>query len=306
MVVVLTGPNQFMIQRELQALKDAFVAGHGDFGIESFEAGDVGFGRLLETVSSLPFLASRRMVVIRDLHANKDLGEKIEQFLDAVADTTDVIFVEPKFDKRLGLYKALKKRTDFREFNELDERQLAHWLTEEAAQRSGELKSNDARFIIQRAGIDQMALSNELDKLLSYDPKITRQTIELLIEPLPSSTVFELLDAAFSGKQSAALELYADQRKQQVEPQAIMGMIAWQLHVLAVVKFNEDDSPDEVAKAAKLNPYVVRKTLGLARNMRPSQVKNLIDRAARLDARLKSENLDADDAVQHFLLTISA
>lgn len=302
--MVLTGANSFMIQQKLQGLKSAFIAEQGDFGIEMIEAGDVEFGRLLETVSSLPFLSARRMVIVRDLHANKILQEKIEQLLDSVSDTTDLVMVEPKFDKRSSLYKTLKKRTEFHEFTELDERQLAAWLVQEARARGGELKPNDVQLIINRAGTNQMSLSNELDKLLSFDSNITRQTIELLVEPLPGSTVFELLDAAFAGRRTAAFELFADQRKQQVEPQAIMGMIAWQMHVLAVVKFNENSSPEEIAKSAKLNPFVVRKSLGLVRGKQLSEVKDLVSRAVTLDARLKSENLDAEEAVQHFILTI--
>jgi DNA polymerase III delta subunit len=152
--------------------------------------------------------------------------------------------------------------------------------------------------------LNQMGLSNELDKLISFDPKIVRKNIDLLVEPLPQGSVFELLDAAFSGNRKLAMDLYTDQRKQQVEPQAIMGMLAWQLHVLAVVKFNEKAPVDELARSAKLNPYVVRKTQNLTRNITQTEVKELISRALELDVRLKSENIDADDAVQHFLLTI--
>jgi DNA polymerase III delta subunit len=48
----------------------------------------------------------------------------------------------------------------------------------------------------------------------------------------------------------------------------------------------------------------VRKTQNLTRNITQTEVKELISRALELDVRLKSENIDADDAVQHFLLTI--
>lgn len=289
---------------ELKKLTAYFVREHGDFGIEQIDAGDTEFGRLLETVSSLPFLASRRMVVVHDLNANKTLGEKIEQLLDAVSDTTDLILTERKLDKRLTLYKTLKKRTDFREFGELDERALAQWLVKAAQERGGSIKPNDASYLVQRVGTDQLGLSNELDKLLAADKTITKQTIDTLTEPLPRSSVFELLDAAFAGNKKRAMELYDDQRKQQVEPQAIMGMIAWQLHVLAVVKLNEKEGAQGIASAAKMSPYSVNKALNLTRRMTQSQVKGLAGRALRLDVRLKSEPLDADDAVQHFLLAI--
>lgn len=303
-VTVLTGSNDFARRAALRQLTSEFISAHGNFGLETIDASAVEFGRLLESVSSLPFLATRRMIILTDIGANKAIAEDPEKLLDTVADTTDLVIDERKFDKRLGLYKTLKKKADYKEFNELDERGLAVWLSEEASARGGKLSSSDASYMVARLGTDQLGLSNELDKLLTYDETITRQSIDLLTEPLPQSSVFDLLDAAFRGNHKRTVELYTDQRKQQVEPQAIMAMIAWQLHILAVVKFNEKESPETLAKAAKLNPYVVRKTLGLIRNLTQAQVKDLIGRALKLDVRLKSEMIDADDAVQHFLLTI--
>ncbi len=304
MIVTLTGENDFARVSALKKLTQDFIQQHGDFGIEKLEAGNTEFGRLLETVASLPFLATRRMVILQDPGSSKVVGEKIDELLEAVSDTTDLILVERKFDKRLVLYKTLKKNTDFREFGALDERGLAAWLVDEAKNRGAELSRADAFYLVQRVGGGQMLLSNELDKLLSYDPKITKQTIDMLTEPEPQSSVFELLDAAFAGNKQKAMELYEDQRKQQAEPQMIMGMIAWQLHVLAVVKSNENEGPGAIASGARMSPYTVNKTLNMAHKMTLAQVKDLVARALKLDVRLKSEMLDADDAVQHFLLTI--
>jgi DNA polymerase III delta subunit len=157
---------------------------------------------------------------------------------------------------------------------------------------------------VQRAGANQMALSHELDKLLIYDPKITQFTIDLLIEPLPQSTVFDLLEAAFSGNTKRAIEIYSEQRKQQVEPQAIMGMIAWQVHILACVKASQKNGPSRIAQAYKINPYVVNKSLNLTSKMTYQAMKDLVQNTLDLDVRLKSESIDADDAVQAYLLTL--
>ncbi len=72
--------------------------------------------------------------------------------------------------------------------------------------------SKDAKYLVMRVGANQQTLSNELAKLLSYDKAITRQTIDLLTEQTPQSTIFELLDAAFAGNSKKAMELYAEQR----------------------------------------------------------------------------------------------
>lgn len=303
MITVLTGPNDYMLQEYIRELTAAFVAEHGDFGIENIEAGNIEFGRLLEVVSSMPFLSNRRMVIVRDLNANKSLQENIEQFINAISETTDVVLIETKFDKRLTLYKTLKKHTDFYEFTELNEHEIAKWVSAYALKSNGIIKPNDSRYLVERVGYSQTGLKHELDKLLSYDIKITKSSIDLLTEPLPRSSVFDLLDAAFAGNKQKAMSLYEDQRKQQVEPQAIMGMIAWQLHIMAVVKMNEKLSIDDIARQAKLNPFVVRKAQNITRTLSEKQTRDLVGRALALDVRLKSELIDADDAVQHFLLT---
>ena len=304
MVRTLTGGNSFALKNELNKIITEFIKAYGDFGLERIEAGEVELGRLLESVASLPFLAPRRMIILSDPSANKSINDHIDELLDAVADTTDLIIVEAKFDKRLTLYKTLKKKTTVKEFAELDERALPKWLVDEAKLRGGGLILPDATYLVQRVGANQMTLHNELDKLLVYQPVITRATIDLLTEPEPQGTMFDLLDAAFSGNTKKALDLYQDQRKQQVEPQAIMGMLAWQMHILAVVKANEKLGPEGIASAAKLNPFVVRKTMYLTSSQSLRDIKALVKRVLDLDIRLKSEAIDADDAIQHLLLTI--
>jgi DNA polymerase III delta subunit len=166
------------------------------------------------------------------------------------------------------------------------------------------LQPAEALYLVQRVGLNQQGLSNELEKLLTYQPVINHATIDLLTEPLPSSSVFDLLDAAFSGNTKRAMQLYQEQRQQQVEPQAIMGMLCWQMHALAVVKANEKLGVQGIASGAKMSPYVVEKTMRLVSGLSLKQIKDLVKRVLDLDIRLKSEPVDADDAVQHLLLTI--
>jgi len=304
MILVLTGSNSFALKNELNEITTKFIKAYGDFGLEYVEGGTIELGRLLENVASLPFLAPRRMIILYQPNVDKAINDHIDDLLLAVADTTDLIIVEPKFDKRSVLYKTLKKHTEFKEFTALDEHGLARWLVAEAKDRGGELKLTDASYLVGRVGANQMGISNELDKLLTYQPDIDRAVIDLLTEQLPQGDVFDLLDAAFSGDTKRAMELYVDQRKKQVEPQAIMGMIAWQVHVLTVVKANEKLGADDIARQAKLSPFVVRKTLGLTRNLSMQEVKGLLKKTLDLDISLKSEAVDADDAIQHLLLTL--
>ncbi|HTE57495.1 MAG TPA: DNA polymerase III subunit delta [Verrucomicrobiae bacterium] len=304
MIRVLTGDNTFTLRSELNRLVDAFVADYTDMGLERLDGEEISYDRIREALQSLPFLASKKMVLLQRPSANKEFLEKATQLLDGVPETTDVLIVEPKLDKRLSYYKFLKKNSDYKEFTELDENGLSSWLVQQAQLQGSTLKKEDARYLVQRVGIHQQLLSSELLKLLTYDPQISKQTIDLLTNLTPQSTIFELLDAALAGRTKQALGLYQEQRGMKVEPQQIMAMLAWQLHILAVVKVAGSRDANTIAKEARLNPYVVRKTQGLVQRMPLSQIKKLVHHACILDTRLKSEPIDADEALQHLIMTI--
>ena len=305
MTVTLTGANSFGLQAELARLVHAFVAEHSDMALERLDGEEASYERLQESLQSLPFLAAKKMVVLRAPGANKQFAEHAEELLKELPDTTDLIIVEPKLDKRSSYYKLLKKATDFREHAELDRGGLARWLVAEAKARGGSLNLGDASFLVDRVGASQQLLGNELEKLLLYEPKISRTNIELLTDATPQSTIFELLEAAFAGNAKRTLSLYAEQRRLKVEPQQIIAMLAWQLHVLALVKTADGRSPDVIAKEAKISPFVVKKSAGVARKLSLAELKKLVADLLNIDIRLKREALDADEAVQNYLLHIA-
>ncbi len=304
MICTLTGANDFARIQALETLVADFIAEHTDMAVERFDGETAETARMRESIQSLPFLTTRKLVVLREPSKQKLFTETINELLGDVPTTTDVVIVEPKLDKRLSYYKTLKQITDFRDFPILDASGLARWSTEYVRQQGGEVSLSDARYLIDRVGVDQLLLQHELDKLMLFDTHITAKTIDQLTDVLPQSTVFELLDAAFAGKTAQALALYAEQRALRVEPQAIVAMLVWQMHILAVVKMAGARSIEEIAKQAKLNPYVVRKTHGLARCLTLIQIKTMVAELLDLDERLKSSSIDADEAVRSYLLRL--
>jgi len=306
MITTLTGENDVLRQDALRQIVDAFVAEHGDMALERLDGEEVSYERIHEAAQSLPFLVPRKLVVLRSPGTNKEFAEKFEQFVGDIAETNDLVIVEPKLDKRLSYYKQLKKLTDFKEFSVLDANGLVRYLADYAKGQGGVLKPNDARLLVDRVGANQLILQHETDKLLAYSPNITRESIELLTERTPQSSVFELLDAAFAGNAKRAMMLYAEQRALQVEPQQVLAMLVWQLHILAIVKTAGQRSGDMIAKEAKLSPFTIRKTQGLAGRISLAQLKKLVHDLREFDVRLKSESLNADEVVQYYLLSLAA
>ena len=305
MRVTLVGENDVERQRALHGYVDAFVAEHTDMGLERLDGEEVTYERMVEAVQSLPFLASKKLVVLRVPSKNKEFIEKFEEFIEAVAETNDVLIVEAKLDKRLMYYKQLKKLTEFRDFAVLDAHGVVRYVGEYARSQGGSISQADARYLVERVGIHQLQLQHELDKLLAYSDTVTRASIDLLTDHAPQSKVFALLDAAFAGDATRTMELYKEQRTQQVEPQQIIAMLAWQLHILALAKTAGNQTSDEAARTAKINPFGMQKSMQLARRMTYDKLVTLVRELRELDMQTKS-GASAEEAVQFYLLQLSS
>lgn len=304
MTTILSGTNDFLRSRTLAQLVGEFVAQNGDLALEKLDGEDATTNQMLGALQSLPFLAPAKMVVLNRPGAQKNWAENIADILKQIPETTQAVIIEPKLDKRLGYYKTLKKQAGFKEFSDADAANLPRWASDYAKEQGAELTTADARILVDRVGADQQLLASEIEKLATYSAQINKEAIELLVEPMPRSTVFELLEAAFAGKTARALELYKEQRALKVEPQAIIAMLAWQLHVLAVIAVGDGQSADTIAKIAKLNPFVVRKSQNLARNLGLERIKTLVNDLLEVDLKSKSTNINADEALQLYLITI--
>ena len=148
-------------------------------------------------------------------------------------------------------------------------------------------------------------LSNELEKLLLHDPQVTRASIDLLTEQTPQSSIFQLLEAAFAGNAKKALGLYEEQRALKVEVPQIIAMLAWQLHILAIVKLAGNRSAAVIASEAKLSPYVVQKSMAIAGRIELETLKQRISDLLAIDAKSKRTSIDTDEALQFFLLQLA-
>lgn len=305
MIRTYTGDNSFGLRRAERAVVEQFTAEHGDLALERLDGQEAAYEQISEALTSLPFLAAKKLVILRNPGANKKFLEHYEHLLSDIPETTDVIINEPKLDKRLSYYKYLKRATDFTDFTSMDANELSRWLVLAAKEQGGTLSSSDAFYLIERVGVNQQLVSTDLEKLLLYDPVITRNTIDLLTEATPQSTIFQLLEAAFAGNTGRALELYAQQRALKVEPQQIVAMLAWQLHVLATIKTAGDRSAETIAKDAKLNPFVVRKSQSITRMLPYARLKQLISDLLTIDVKSKRTSIDLDAALQYYLLKLA-
>lgn len=305
MIKTLTGNNHFLLKQRLAELADEFVKENGDLALERFDGSEAEPGTLIEAVQSLPLLAERKMVIITDLSQNKPAIDQIEQIISSISESTDIVFYEHQIDRRSSYFKVLKSQTELEEYSRLDGAALSRWVVDEAKKQGAKLAPADAQLLVRRTGENQLLIKNELDKLITHDPEIDRNSIELLVEETPQSRVFDLLDSAFAGQKQRALKLYGDQRAQKVEPQIILAMISRQLWLISLAASSEGRGAREIASDAGLNSaYPAEKAAQLARRLSLARLSRLTEQLYEIDRQAKTKSIDLDEALKNYLLSI--
>jgi DNA polymerase-3 subunit delta len=305
LILAFIGDNGPAREQAASVFIKAFVNMHGSTAVDKFNGDDVERHQLIDAISTSPFLSPRRLVIVRDLNSSKTLAEDIASICENVAGTTDLVLIEKHIDSRGKYLNNLKKVAEVREFTHLEGEALTEWVIEQANSLGGKISYKLAQSLVDRVGTNHQLLVSELQKLILYDKNISQENIELLTTHTPQSSVFAMLDAAFAGNISKALKLYKEQRAQGMEPQAILGMISWQLNILAIVKTAGDLSPNDIASQAKISPFVVRKNQNNAKRITTRQLAGLLEQAIKTDMMLKRTTIKPDDALQSLIMAFA-
>jgi DNA polymerase-3 subunit delta len=303
MITTLTGKNNFELLRTKKKIVADFVLEHSDMALEQFDCSAVEPQVVYDALTNLPFLVSKKLVVLDEPSANKALAEKLPDWI-AHADSIDVLIVEPAVDKRTVFYKFLQTKTKIKEFTPLRPYEVEAWIKNYAKEKSIVLSQPAIKLLIDRVGIDQQQLAKEIDKLALYKPKIEAEDVDVLIEDLPQNTVFEMLDSLVAGNTLKTMDLYEQLLKKRVDANEIIGMLGWQLHTLSLIRA-AGGRESEIANRTKLHPFVIQKNFGLASRLSMSQLKECVDKVFRAELSIKRDGLNAENVVSVLLLTLS-
>ncbi len=303
-MITLTGVNAYLVDKDLASLK-AKLGPESDLGTTRIIGLETSLEDVTLELNSYSLFSKLRLIIIYGGSKIKGFDEYIQSSDFDLPASTILVLVEPSLDKRKGYFKFLQKNTDFRQFNKLSQLELVKWISSYVIKNDGDISTSDAGYLVERLGDDQLLLAQELDKLILYSKNINRKSIDELTEQSPSSTIFELLDAAFSLNPKKALRIYNEQRLLKVEPEQILAMLSWQLNTLAIYLSSKKLTSSQILSKSGLSPYTINRARQVATNLTLSNLKSFVRELANLDLASKTVNLDLDEGLKNFIASLS-
>ena len=294
MIIYLYGDNSFGISRQARLLKQKYLDSTGPEGdLESIDVAEKGINTLLGGLSVMPMFVSSRLILASNLAKAKPTSEQIDEIISNTAESTNLVIIDPKPDKRTVMYKKLSKLKGAKEFKNLMGGELIRWVTSEAKGRGAEITTADAKYLADKVGEDQWTLNNEIDKLSNYNHKITKATIDELAVPSLENNTFVLTEALANKDLSRVLKLYKDIKLQGHADQLILGAITYQYRTIMLALLRDS----ELNRAYKMSPYSLSKSQSLASKYDLDDIKKAYKIIADSDMATKSGELSSAEAM---------
>lgn len=266
---------------------------------------------LWEQLGVMPFLAEKRMVVLQEFleHAPKELQEALLAKLEAGAfvDTTVIIFFETASDfKKNPLFDFLKKQQYSSAFPALAEHEREAWVKNEIRNHKASITTGAARMIaVSITETWRLAQVVEQACALAGGEEIQRQHVEPFVEPPLDDNIFNFTDALAAGNTRRALELLHDQRRADANEFYLLTMITRQFRILMQIhdRANSPMHGGDIAKELGVHPYVIQKSLPLAKRYSFAQLKTIYNNLFTIETLLKTTATPADALLDQFVVT---
>ncbi len=302
MIYLISGNDDYQKAKRLLELKKLFRS--NDFNVCTFD-GETNFFKIKAEAETLPFLTNEKQIIIYNISKVKDkkIQSEIVDWLSDLPKHLEVVLFEDSLSEKNWLLTILRKIAKIEIYNSLKSYQISTWIKKTVLTKGGEIDASSAEKLSSMLGNDLWRLDNEIQKLITYNPKITLENINNLVEGDFLETIFSLMDALSEKKEDKALLLLNNFMSDEENALYLLTMVARQIRNLLSIKelSHKRLSEGEIAKSLNLHPFVVKNTLRQINNFTILQLLTIHERLVETDNNIKTSQTDSKVVMAQFV-----
>ena len=278
----------------------------------TYDAKELQLENALEDLDTYGFLSDKKVIIINNIDGiNQEDEEKnlkhLYKYLENPNPDNLLIITASKLNNTLKVTKELKKKMTFKTVEINPENFIKNELKDYT------LESGVIKLLVEYCKNDITKIENECKKLKTFNyetKKISKSDIEeLVIEKLGDETelTFSFSRSLAEKNKKEALRKYKELLDYQIEPIAIVGLLASQIRIIYQVKTlsNQNLSPYDIAKMlGEKSDYRVKKTKELIRYYSEQELLDLMKTLSDMDIQMKTTDIDPNSLIELFILNI--
>lgn len=306
---LIFGEEPYLLNQSVERFKYAVLTeGAVDFNYSLFYASDADVATVRDAVETLPMMAPRRLVIIKEAQELNDKEwAELEPLIENPVESTVFVILASRIDKRKKQIRMLLEKADCVEFKKPYENQIPSWVNY-IAQSLGLTISNDAIQVLHKfVGNHLTEIEAELKKLGDYvggGRRIEAADVSQVVSRSKEENVFDFTKAIGENDRVKALEHLVHLLDQGQSEIGIVSLLARHVRILLTLKRGVDEGLHgaKLAHYAQVPPFFLQNYLDQARLWTAKKLEQTLVVLSETDKALKSSPLSSHIWLENMVL----
>ena len=303
---LLFGEETYLRRQYKHKLIGALVEDGDTMNFSEYEGSGISEGELIDLAETLPMFASRRVILVSDSGFFEKGAEELSKYMKESAQDTVFVFSESNVKKTSRMYKALKENGVCVDFSTPGEQVLQKWIAGKFKAERMAVSGSCIRLFIERCGESMEIMSNEFEKLVSYcaeKGEVSETDVENIVTVQISNHIFDMIDALTSGNKERAGRLYSELVALKEPPMRILYLVGREYNMLEKISLMQSAgiSVSDMAQRLGIRDFVVRKRLGIAKQLDPEHLRGKVSSCVEADESVKTGRMGEQLALETVL-----
>lgn len=322
MLYVLHGQDDFSLGQWLAELKrnlgdQAMLATN----TTTLDGQQITIDELRNVCESAPFLAEKRLVIVRGLlerfeprrRSNRrrkasrateqqDGYHALSEYMMKIPESTVLVLVDGDIKGNNPLYRMLSSRAEVKSFPLLKTTELRKWVEKRVAEEGGSISTQAVTLLLRLVGSNLWIMAGEIDKLLLFAAgrRIEEEDVQAVVSYTQQDSVFTMVDAIIGFRARLAEKSLQQLLQRGASPAYLLVMLSRQIRLVVRAKelTNQRESETEIRnKLGLTSEYAVRKTVEQANQYSLPRLKMVYRRLLEADLSIKTGKYDGELAM---------
>ena len=289
------GEESYLIEEGVNKIQSKFVTpGSATFNRDVFYGEDAEASQIVNTALSIPMLAKRRVVIVRNFHRLSQPGkEMILKYSRHPSPQSILILISQAVDFRKKLYIGFKETAQVVECRPLYDNQVPVYLQRFTEDRGKSIQLKAIQLLQAKSGNSLHSLINETEKLIHFvrdKSEICVEDVEKLVGISRNYNIFQLWDALGEKELSKSLLILRQMLETGESPVFIVSSLTnyflrlWRIRAMK----RKNISDNEIGKSLHIHSFFLKSITQQAKRYSEPEIKNVMRVLLNADTQLKT------------------
>lgn len=289
---IIIGDDEYIKEKEELKIKEKFLSpDEANLNYSAHTADDI--GAVMDSLGTMPFLSSKRVVVIKDIQKCSDeTADTLLDYLKKPNKTSILVLSGPADFAKSSCYKKFRDLLKTVKADTPDAATVKSWIRAFFRKENIEISPQAVDLIVELKGTDTAAIKLELDKLICFSggDRVENAHVEQLVGRSVAENVFKLVDAINSGDADWVFRVVNDLYDQKKEPHEIIGYLGWYIRVMQKVTLLSRKKADvnSIASAIGYSPAYARRLMKQAGDYTVERIRKWLNMLLETDLKIKT------------------